>query len=91
MSTTVKFKPTHEISYSEPPDDEPESWLVSLREDGTAVDRDGRINRRGAAQPSDDYHGRGPNFLVRRAIVVGILFWCATKRHTVSAAILEML
>ncbi len=44
MSTTsVKFEPTHEISYREPPDAEPEVWLVALREDGTAVDEVGCI------------------------------------------------
>lgn len=43
MSTSVKFEPTHEISYSEPPDAEPEVWLVALQEDGTAVDEVGCI------------------------------------------------
>ena len=53
MSTTVKFEPTHEISYlqSEPPGAEPEIWLVALREDGTADDWTGlpiwRVNELG--------------------------------------------
>jgi len=39
----MSFEPTHEISYREPPDAEPEVWAVALQEDGTAVDMDGRI------------------------------------------------
>ncbi len=42
MSTTsVKFEPTHEISYREPPEAEPEVWFVALQEDNTAIDVDG--------------------------------------------------
>ena len=42
-TTTATFEPTHEISYSEPPDAEPEVWLVLLRENNTAIDQEGRI------------------------------------------------
>ncbi len=42
MSTTVKFEPTHEISYREPPDAEPEVWFVALQQDGTTLDLEGR-------------------------------------------------
>ena len=42
-TTTVKFEPTHEISYRTPPDGEPEVWIVALQEDNTAVDIDGRV------------------------------------------------
>jgi len=45
-TTTKKFEPTHEISYREPPDAEPEVWFVALREDGTAIDMDGRVEWR---------------------------------------------
>ena len=45
-TTTAKFEPTHEISYREPPDAEPEVWFVSLRQDGTAVDVDGHTKWR---------------------------------------------
>ncbi len=38
---SVKFEPTHEISYREPPDAEPEVWFVALQEDGTAIDQEG--------------------------------------------------
>ena len=43
MSTTLKFEPTHEISYREPPDAEPEVWFVALQEDGTAILPEGRV------------------------------------------------
>ena len=42
-TTTVKFEPTHEISYREPPDAEPEVWLVALQEDGTAILPEGHV------------------------------------------------
>jgi len=45
-TTTANFEPTHEISYREPPDAEPEVWVVALREDNTAVDKWGHVKWR---------------------------------------------